>query len=337
MRKSVDNKNRELAYMGMSSLMLVGLLFLAGCGSPSGPPGARPGMGPPGAPVGGGSPAASANGGAPSQKSVADAVAKSSDMLAQNNQDSKLPGMAPGQIPGAPVKSDGSNDSSADAEGVNPMAPTAKVEQAGNLVSLASDIIFLKGNPFLDRLPKPIVEAMTASSPTDPGKAEAPPDPFANVSLLGIAYHAKSPMAIVSVSGGETQTQMVRTGDVLMMDGGQIKVLSISQDSVIFQKLGTGGEKRTMSLPSLIGYTSSGASARTADSSGGGGTIAKASAPRADQPVTPDLGAIMSGLSGKAPAGGMNGGMDNLSNLKKLGRGSAGGDMKAPGMSLQEH
>ena len=332
MRKSVDNKNRELAHMGMSSLMLVGLLLLAGCGSPSGPPGARPGMGPPGAPVGGGPPAASvtpATGGASSQKSVADSVAKSSDMMAQNNPDAKLPG--------APVKPEGNNDGSPDAEGVNPMAPTSKVEQAGNLVSLASDIIFLKGNPFLDRLPKPIVEAITATGPTEPGKAEAPPDPFANVSLLGIAYHAKSPMAIVSVSGGETQTQMVRTGDMLMMDGGQIKVLSISQDSIIFQKLGTGGEKRTMSLPSLIGYTSSGATAKTAGSSGGGGTVAKASAPRADQPAAPDLGAIMSGLSGKAPAGGMDAGMDSLSNLRKLGRGSAGGDMKAPGMSLQEH
>lgn len=332
MRKSVDNRNRELAYMGMSSLMLVSLLLLAGCGSPSGPPGARPGMGPPGAPIGGPPAASSA-----SSKTVANAVAKSSEMVAQTN--AAKPPAIPGMVPGAPAKSpeDGENDNA-----VNPMAPTSKVEQAGNEVSLASDIIFMKGNPFLDRLPKPIVEALTDPTAANPNATivEAPPDPFASVSLLGIAYQSKSPMAIISVSGGEVQTQMVRAGDVLMMDGGQIKVSSISQDSIIFQKLGTGGEKRTMSLPSLIGYSSTGTSAKTdGSSSSSGGTTPKPSLPGTkakSQSVTPDLDAIMTGLSGKTPAGGMGGSIGNLSNLKKLTQGSASGASKAPDVNLKE-
>jgi hypothetical protein len=320
MKTFLDNRKKRsvLAYAGF---ILAFVLLLTGCGAPSGPPGARQAMGPPGAPVNG---AVNSN---VSVKPLSDSVSKTAGPIraAENNNDeTKSTGSLPGAVPGLPRKE---STEGTDPSEVNPLSPMSRVEQAGNTVSLASEIIFLKTNPFLDRLPKPIVEAAASSTETE--EIAPPLDPFANISLLGIAYNAKAPIALVAISGGETQTQMVRTGDLLMMDGGQIKVVSIAQDGVIFQKAGAGGEKRTITLPNLVGYD---ASAPKNNGSAPSSTPTN-KGPKSASSSTPDLDALMGATPNKAalsPSSKSGKSTSNLANLKKLTQGTPEMNLKEP-------
>lgn len=336
MKTPLDTKTQALASCGITGLLLAGLVLVSGCDEASGPPGARPGMGPPGAP----GPGASASA-LPIRKATSIPGVKAngpdSDKAARKPDVAPVgavPGVSPLALPAVPGKAQASagTDSGAD---VNPMAPLSRVEQAGNVVNLASEIIFAKANPFLDRLPKPIVEVPKEGEGTaTPVKTDLPPDPFDSISLLGIAYHAHSPMALIAVSGGETQTQMVRAGDLLMMDGGQIKVVAIHQDSVDFQKVGTGGEKRTMSLPSVIGYASSGAKASAATT---GETGEKAASPTSAAKKASGLGGMFDGAAPGSPSGSnAKPGLSNISKLSNGGSERGASNAKAPGMSLKE-
>lgn len=315
MKTPLDLHNQILPPIGMTSLLLAGLMLVAGCGSPSGPPGARPGMGPPGAPGSSGS----------MPMSIQKASSMPSAKLPTNESKGpeKSAGPLAGLIPGAPVgKQDGQ-----DGDGLNPMAPLSKVETAGNQVNLASEIIFAKANPFLDRMAKPMVEVpkVDDGSAATPAQVELPPDPFESLSLLGIAYNAKLPMALVAVSGGETQTQMVRVGALLMMDGGQVKVLAIHHDSVDFQMVGKAGEKRTLSLPSVIGYSSSGSTDSNGTKNPAGGS--KPANPSSNNPST-----------GRGPTSST--GSTGLSNLQKLANslsaGASGAAKATPDIDLKE-
>jgi hypothetical protein len=222
------------------------------------------------------------------------------------------------------------------------MAPLAKVEQDGIMVELASEIIMAGANPFLDRLPKPVVATATpetGSGSTDTTTAAAlPADPFASISLLGIAYHPTAPMALISVTGGESQTQMVRKGDVLTVDTGAIKVAGIGPESVDLQRVGANTEKRTMSLPSIIGF---GTSANASGQSGESGEAGKG--PAGAMPSGPSAG--MGQPHGpKGPISNQKGPISNqkpdLSNLSKISSGAPSappvGPTKGTNVSLQE-
>lgn len=290
MKKPLETIKRRAFFSALSGLMLAALFLMAGCEAPSGAPGARPGMGPrpsvPGAPGAGRVPSPKNGGGVagvkkpsiPGGTGKVAGISGGTNLSAQNPLPAKpLETPDPSKTPEGKTPENNTKTLGGILGGLNPLAPTAKVEQAGNTVNLASEVIVAGTNPFLNRLPKPVAAVDPSATGTGEGTtvstAPPPTDPFESVSLLGIAYHAKAPMALISVSGGESQTQMVRKGDVLMMDGGQVKVSSISRDSVEFEKLGPGGEKRTFNLPSIIGYGSSSSSDKADDAGAGEGQM----------------------------------------------------------------
>lgn len=304
MKKPLEIIGRNVYYPAIPGfLMLAGMMLLTGCEpSSGGPPGAGSAMGPPGAPTPGvgvpGAPVPGSHITSPDRQAkkpmavpaVANGEQKTSAIPGPGipNPGNLPPGM-PSSIPTAPVVGNGIPDASKPVDAnandksktgnpvspdgaVNPMAPLSKVEQAGSIVELASEIIVAGANPFLDRLPKPVVEAV---KPIDTGvttpAAPPPADPLDSVSVLGIAYQSKSPMALLSLGGAEAQTKMVRKGDVLTVDAGQVKVAEIGPGSVELQSIGPKQDKRTLSLPSIVGYLPSSAASGKSNSSGGAG------------------------------------------------------------------
>jgi hypothetical protein len=140
------------------------------------------------------------------------------------------------------------------------------VDVDGYSLRLASSIITVGSNPFLNRLnrpkPKPLQTAATnplSSQGSDPivVPPPAPVDPLTSLSLVGIVYNRTAPMALISIAG-EENSRMVHIGEKLGGDGmpqQQLRVVSIQRDRVDFQMSGLHGKKRTLNLPGLMSKT----------------------------------------------------------------------------------
>lgn len=316
------------------------MLALTGCGEsggPGGPPGAHP-MGPPGAP----------------RPSVGPAAA--SGMSAGIGPTAPIGPSIPHPVAKPDDKEKPATDSDENKTDNNPLAPVAKIEEAGNLVNLASEIIAANVNPFLSRLPKPLqpdIGSVNTGQPTDGGQAAPPPpppvDPLDSVKLLGIVYNPRSPIALVAVSGAAYPSQVVRTGDVVALEAGQAIIGKISQQSINIKLLGPKPEKRTMVLPDIVGYSA--ANQAPAAPSGGDGSAAGPGMPGGG------FGSLMGGgpqgSPQAAPPGGQqapsqgagsmgNGAFSNLQNLANslMGGGNTSGNaskgQKSPNVVLTE-
>jgi hypothetical protein len=165
-----------------------------------------------------------------------------------------------------------------------------KVDTAGNSVNLASMIITANANPFMDKLPKPLQPPEGGDGEGDGSNTpavtvpDAPPDPFDEISLMGIVYNSKMPMALIST--GTDKTLMVRKGDVISGKSGEtIKVVKISRDNVELLLAGSNDKSAThrraeekskdtklLSLPSIIDYASKSAD-NSSSKSGVGDTL----------------------------------------------------------------
>ena len=333
-------------------LCLAGMLLaLAGCGEsggPSGPPGAHPMMGPPGAPRPGVGPMASGG------SSGIGPNASASPGLAP-------PGLNPPHVASTPNKDKTGFGVEGDKKDDNPLASVIKIEEAGNLVNLASEIIAAGVNPFFSRLPRPlqpdptIAEAGTVPT-TDGQTLPAPPaDPLDGINLLGIVYNPKSPIALISVPNAKYASQVVRTGDLLTLDQGQAIVGKITQQSIDIQMLGKQTDKkgkRTILIPDIIGYASAQGSTDSgggSSSSGGGPASGDSGSALGSAPSTPKPASRPSvqsgggpgglGHGGAIPAGGMAGspmgtGSTGLSNLKRLASGVTGSSAASPGANV---
>jgi hypothetical protein len=289
---------------GVAVGLLLLMLILAGCESPSGTPGTRPGAGSPGRSSAAQVPGRSAKPFAPGGARTASA---SNPILPASSQALNNPAN-PLVKPGEQKKAE------ALPEGVNPLAPTAKVEQAGNTVELASAIIVAKANPFLDWLPKPLQTVEVPTLPGEPASVSIPADPFATVTLLGVIYHPKSPMALL---GGGEQTQLLGKGGVFNLAATQAEVTAIRADGVDLQLLDGSKQTRTFLLPDIVGYqsTTSSSTGKSSPDGNSGGSSSKTRSsgtnPPASQSAAMGMGAMGNGTMSSPSVSG-------LGNLQKL-------------------
>jgi hypothetical protein len=242
--KTLDKKCLALMMVCLSS----GMLVLTGCegsGGPSGPPGARPMGGPPGASRPGAGPALSAR--PPGVRPNPAATVGVSPVIAP-----------PGPVrPPEKERTTPEPESEKKPEG-GQLASIFKVENAGNLVNLASDLIAAGVNPFLNRLPKPLQPEAAETGQQEAQPAPQPPaDPLDAIKLLGIVYNSKAPIALISVENAKYASQLVRPGDMVTLEAANATIGRITQTSIELLLTGPNKEKRTMVLPDIVGYGSS--------------------------------------------------------------------------------
>ena len=137
----------------------------------------------------------------------------------------------------------------------------------GFILRLASNILTAGTNPFLNRLnrPKPQEVSTTPSFAPDPGAGslagnpvpELPPaDPLEHVSLTGVMYNTKYPMALMTV-GTEQVARMVKVGEKLTIDPmHSFQVMKIKPDSVELKPPGKKEKTRLIKISSIIGQSS---------------------------------------------------------------------------------
>jgi hypothetical protein len=253
-------KNKKATCTGLVGLFLLGS-FLSGCDPSGGAPGAS-----------GGRPGGGAPGSRSARKPSQPAAKKPAQAAAPTMP---TPGKAAGPvaaIPGAPGSPTGLTTPAKNEATPSPDKPLLgfkdEVEQAGNIIKLASAIINAGTNPFLDRLPKPLVATADNGNAT-PDQPAA--DPFEGINLMGIIYHPKNPLALISTGEGG-KSQLIRKGADIVLSGNLAQVTSITRDGIEFQLQGGNKEKRTFSLPNIIEYAAVGkdASSSSAGTETGG-------------------------------------------------------------------
>jgi hypothetical protein len=301
MKQSMDNQARNLAAICLLGLLL-GLTACEDSGKTAGPPGSHRFAGPPGAPVGPG--ASSAKNSAVSPVASAPHAASPTASPASNSTSSAAP-----TAPNNPAAPDAKNsDPSANQPNkpglFNPLASLNKVEEAGNLLSLASEMIGAGTNPFLSRLPKPILPESSNAEVAQPDQTAAPAvaNPLDSIKLVGIVYSSISPIALVAIDGAQQASQLVHLGDSITLGGARAIVRKITQSTIDIQATDNTKEKRTVNIPDIIGY-----GAPKTDSASSEATNSAAADPSATRAT-----ASSSGASTPSP------GSSPLENLKKL-------------------
>lgn len=279
MKSDLRNQSKNLSLTALSVMMLLAALVLSACeGASSGPPGLKRSVTPAGGPPGPSAAKSVPMGPVASKKAASGpAIKKESPMKPPGLSANNAAGDKPADKAVAPSGADKQEldktepvSATADASKTEPKAgpdvnpadkpAVAKMEQLGIQVLLASEIVTAGANPFFNRLPRIHNSASSASGGTGgsggPGaELPPPPDPFSSVRLMGIVYNAKNPIALFGITGGENQSELLRKGDVLFVDGGQIKVVDIRKDRVTLQQTGVANSKRTFELPDIVGYS----------------------------------------------------------------------------------
>ena len=177
----------------------------------------------------------------------------------------------------------------------------------GLKIALAQELLDARTNPFLSKLPKINVVLNAGGSSDSTATVTAPvADPFEGLTLLGVVVNPKQSMALLSVGG---ETQMLKGGEVFSSGVSQLKIGKITLDSADIQTVGNGSQKKTLSIPDIIGFQS-------ADSAGGGAGEGSA----ADSSEKPESGKSL---------------LDNLNSIID-GSGSAGASRNTPSGSGQK-
>lgn len=82
----------------------------------------------------------------------------------------------------------------------------------------------------------------------------APPDPLEGITLQGVAYNSKQPMAILSFGSSDEETSLVHSGDVVEIHGTKLRIVSIQPKEVIVASMDQPGNKKNLSLPDVVGF-----------------------------------------------------------------------------------
>lgn len=162
-------------------------------------------------------------------------------------------------------------DGNTPATNTTPAAPTATATPAAPPVAAnnkpadkklkiayAGEILAAARNPFMSKLPKPekAVEAAPADDGTPAEPVPSAPDPLQGINLVGIIYNKTTPMALLSLGSEASDTKFVRKGEVISIDGQQVKVTGISHDTVDLLDVAKPDNKRNVVLQNIVGYTS---------------------------------------------------------------------------------
>ncbi len=232
-------KNKKMTCASVLSVMLLAVL-LSGCEPPGGAPGAS-----------GGRP-----GGKASRPTSQPSTKKASPKTAAPGTKTAGPIAA---IPGASktpvIAVPPGKNAPASPPGDKPLLGLPdKIEQAGNTVELASAILTAGTNPFMDRLPKPLIAEVGSG---DVSPAQPLGDPFEGINLMGIVYHPQNPLALISTET-DGKSQLIRKDTDVALPGGLAHVTNITRDGVEFQLQGGSKEKRTFNLPNIIEFAATG-------------------------------------------------------------------------------
>lgn len=325
----VNNLQKEKApRVGMALGLLLLLFLLAGCESPSGAPGSRPGGSAAGRP--GGASVPGRPGGAFTPGAGRGVVSKS-PMDAKSANNAAVPSAT---IPAVAEKSAETQKTPTPAGVINPLAPVVRVEQAGNPVELASSIIVAKANPFLDWLPKPLQVETVPVVAGESAPASIPADPFENVVIQGVIDHPKTPMVLL---GGGEKTQLLGKGGILDLGLAQAKVLAIRTNSVDLQLLDGSLQIRTFELPDIIGYqpAGGGTASRTEGATGNNALVGPGNLPTAN--AMPNASPPSAVQGNRPPATGPSTALGNLQRLARQPLGPASNNpASGPQANLQE-
>lgn len=185
------------------------------------------------------------------------------------------------------------------APGEKPLTPLTgptsldSIVDEGYTIHLASSLVTAGSNPFLDRLPRPLVTLPTTPATSSgsggtmpsviaPITMTPPADPFQSVQVVGILYNPKKPMALLTLAN--SGSKMVGVGTVLSLPDGELRVTRIRQDAIELQRVDDKKrEHRKLALPSILGFNSTGTPATaTVTASQSATTTAPAAAAKSD-------------------------------------------------------
>jgi len=124
------------------------------------------------------------------------------------------------------------------------------------VLSMAKEILDARSNPFLNKLPIPDIVSQGPQGTEDVNPST---QAFQSVVLSGIVKRGSHWMALLKMANGSSE--MVKSGDVLNIEGQMMKVGEIRSTSVDVFPLGADKEKdkmaektRTLFLPDIIGF-----------------------------------------------------------------------------------
>lgn len=153
------------------------------------------------------------------------------------------------------------NAVSAEATDSNPTAKKGGGRESMGIPH-AGEILAAGKNAFLNKLPRPKIEEPSLPPPGQvpdgvmnlpPPPPPPPRHPLEGVRLSGIVFNSKTPMALLGGYDGG-QSKIVRQGDTVVINNHDVKVLTITRDSVELMESGNKGSKKTLSLPSMVGF-----------------------------------------------------------------------------------
>lgn len=126
-------------------------------------------------------------------------------------------------------------------------------------MAMADALLQLPTDPFYSKLTRPEPEPLPTvetpnNGPTPPPIVEV--SPLESVTLLGISYNAKKPMAILQTENDGTL--MVEAGQTIQVEGTALRIKSIRPNAVELSDTSTKkGESRKLDLPDVVGYRNS--------------------------------------------------------------------------------
>jgi hypothetical protein len=140
----------------------------------------------------------------------------------------------------------------------------------GLVFDQAEELVIAGSNPFLIKYPNPKVPNPQDSKPVPTNDAQnhsqakpivvlpkptAPLSAFSAVTLVGIMYTPSNALAIINV---DDNTQFIKPGQQLSLNGQFVKVKNITPQSVSLVNVQRPNDRVTFTLDNLVGYQSSG-------------------------------------------------------------------------------